>query len=148
MPSDRVIEFYDLESFAIFGVSRKRKNMGWAIFDELSRLGKRVYAINGQEGVRDGVSLYSGLDSLPESPQGIIVCIDPSKTKGLLDQLINSKARYIWFQQGSYDSDVIKLAGELGIEPIKGCAMMYMPGAPGFHHFHRAINEFFGKGYK
>lgn len=148
MPSDRIRQFYDLESFAVIGVSRARKNMGWAIYDQLSKGGKRVYGINLQEGARDGASLYKGLQFLPEIPQGIIVCVDPTQTKGLLEQLRESEAQYIWFQQGSYDADVMKLSGTLGIQPIKGCAMMYMPGAPRFHRFHRAINEFFGKGYK
>jgi predicted CoA-binding protein len=148
MPSDRVTHFYDLESFAIIGVSRTDKNMGWAIYEQLSKTGKRVYAINSQSGVRDGVKLYPSLESLPETPQGIIVSVDPSKTRGLLESLKASNVQYIWFQQGSFNHDVISKSQELGLNPIKGCAMMYMPGTPGFHRFHRAINEFFGKGYK
>jgi predicted CoA-binding protein len=148
MPSERIGQFYDLESFAVIGVSRTKKNMGWAIFDQLSKLGKRVYGINSQAGIRDGIKLYSDIDSLPEVPQGIIVCVDPTQTHGLLEMLKRSEARYIWFQQGSYNSDVIKSSAELGLNPIKGCSMMYMPDAPKFHRFHLAINEFFGNGYK
>jgi hypothetical protein len=148
MPSERIREFYDLESFAVVGMSLTAKNISWSIFEQLTELGKRVYPINPKEGDKGGIHFYKSLDSLPEKPEGIIICVDLSKTQGLLESVKNSDAKYIWFQQGCFDNEDIAAANRLGLDPIKGCAMMYMPGTAVFHRFHRALNELFGKGYK
>ena len=148
MPSDRINQFYDLESFAVIGVSRSKKNLAWSILDQLQMNGKRVYAINPKEGTWEGVQFFNSLNDVPETVQGIIVCVDLKKSTGLIDMIKNYGAKYIWFQQGSYDQKILEQANGIGLDPIKGCAMMYMPGVPFFHRFHRAINDLFGKGYK
>jgi uncharacterized protein len=148
MPSERVTNFYDLESFAIIGLSTSKRNIAWTIYEQLIGLDKRVYAINSKGGEKNGIRLFGSLKSLPEVPEGIIVCVDLRNSSGLLESLVNSGSKNIWFQQGTFDNDIVAEAAKLGIEPIKGCALMYMPGTPGFHRFHRALNELFGKGYK
>jgi predicted CoA-binding protein len=94
------------------------------------------------------VQFYSSFRELPDPAEGVIVSADLRKTRGLLEELKNSGAKAIWFQQGCFDKKVLAQANELGLDPIKGCAFMYMPGSPVFHRFHRAINDLFGKGYK
>jgi predicted CoA-binding protein len=49
MPSERVKNFYDCDSFAIVGMSRNRKNFAWAIYEQLKRLDKKVFAVNADE---------------------------------------------------------------------------------------------------
>jgi predicted CoA-binding protein len=148
MPSERVADFYNLESYAVIGVSRTRKNSGWMVFEELSKLGKRVYAINSQGGSRNDIKLFPGLEKLPETPQGVVICVKPHETSGVLDSLKNMTVKHIWFHLGSYNPEVLNKTGSLGFNPIKGCAIMYNPQAAGFHRFHRALNNLFGKGYK
>jgi predicted CoA-binding protein len=148
MPSDRVKNFYECESFAIVGMSRNRKNFAWAIFEQLTRLGKKVYAVSPNEGEHQGVEFYRSISSLPEVPEAIILSLDPGDAKGVLHEVKDSGAKYVWFQQGSFDEEMLTEADRLGMNPIKGCAIMYLPDAPVIHRFHRALNEFFGKGYK
>lgn len=148
MPSERVKEFYDYETFAIIGMSQSKDNFAWAIYKELVSQGKRVYPIHPRGGKYRGVQFYASFRELPDPAEGVIVSADLRKTRGLLDELKNSGARAIWFQQGCYDQKVLAQANVLGLDPIKGCAFMYLPGAPVFHRFHRAINDLFGKGYK
>jgi uncharacterized protein len=148
MPSERVTQFYQCASFAIVGVSRKKKNFAWLIYEQLEELGKRVYAINPDEGSFGGIRFYNSLSELPETPEAIILSLDLTKAKGILDEAKNSGAKYIWFQRGSFDDEILSDSARLGLDPIKGCAMMNMPNAQFIHRFHRTINEFFGKGYK
>ena len=148
MPSKRVIDFYDSKSFAIIGMSRTKKSFGWSIYDQLSAVGKTVYAVHPNGGVADGVEFFSSLQALPESPEAIIVCTLPKNTGGVLDAIKASGAKYVWFQQGSFDDEILSRAARLGLDPIKGCAHMYLPGNAFFHKFHRALNELFGKGYQ
>jgi predicted CoA-binding protein len=148
MPSERVKQFYECDSFAIVGVSRKEKNIAWSIYEQLVERGKRVYAVNPGEGSYGGIRFYGSLAELPETPEAIILSLDLRKAKGILEELKDSEAKYIWFQQGSFDDELLSEAKRLGLDPIKGCALMNMPNAQFMHRFHRAINELFGKGYK
>jgi predicted CoA-binding protein len=148
MPSERVKQFYDCESFAIIGMSRQKKNFAWSIYEQLLNLGKRVYPVNPIEGSYGGIRFYQSLADLPEVPEAVILSLDPSKAKGLLEELKDCGAKYIWFQQGSFDEENLSEAKRLGLDPIKGCVLMNIPNAQFVHRFHRAINELLGKGYK
>jgi uncharacterized protein len=148
MPSERVGHFYECESFAIIGMSKTRKNFAWTIFEQLSQLGKRVYPININAGNYQGAQFYRSLAELPEIPEAVILSVDPASAKGMLEELKDCGAKYIWFQQGSFNDEVLSEGTRIGLDPIKGCVLMNMPEAALIHRFHRAINEFFGKGYK
>lgn len=148
MPSDRVKEFYDFDSFAIIGMSQSKKNFAWSLYEELSKRGKRIYPIHPKGGRRGKIQFYTSFGELPEVPEGVIVSADLRNTQGLLEALKESGVKAIWFQQGCFDKAVIDRATSLGLDPIKGCAHMYMPGGAGIHRFHRVINDILGKGYK
>ncbi|OGC90815.1 MAG: hypothetical protein A2W25_12835 [candidate division Zixibacteria bacterium RBG_16_53_22] len=148
MPSNRVRQFYESDSFAIVGVSRNRLNFTRSIHDSLVALGKRVYAIGPQGGNFNGVNFYDSFKSLPEKPQAVIIGTRPENAQSIIDEVAASGAEHIWLQQGCYDRHLLALVSRLGINPIKGCALMYMPGTPFFHRIHRAIAELFGGGYK
>jgi predicted CoA-binding protein len=148
MPSERVKQFYESESFATIGVSDSRRNFAWSIFDQLASLGKRVYVVNPDNGRHEGVRFYDSFDTLPETPEAIIVSLDLSKVSGVLEAVKNSGAKHVWFQQGSYDDEILDTCDRLGIDPIKGCSLMHMPEAGFPHNLHRWINELFTKGYR
>jgi hypothetical protein len=114
----------------------------------LAALGKHVYAIGSQGGNIGGVEYYESLKTLPEKPQAIIVATRPENTPAIMDAISASGAEFVWLQQGCYDKHVLALADRMGIDPITGCVLMYMPGAPFFHRIHRTIAELFGGGYK
>ena len=148
MPSDRVRQFYAAESFAILGMSRSRRNFTWSICEQLQKMGRRVYPVNPGGGSDGGVTFYESLDSLPEKPQAIIIALKPSATSEILPSLKKIQAEFVWLQQGSYNKTVLEQAKRFGLDPIGGCVFMYMPEASMFHAIHRAVNDFFGKGYK
>jgi predicted CoA-binding protein len=148
MPSERIGKFYDSGSFAIIGLSSRRRNFAWEILNSLSSLKRPVYAIGASTGELGGVKIYDSLGSLPEKPEAVIVCTKPKNTALALGQIAASESRAVWFQQGSFNKEVIKRSKELKIDAITGCVMMYMPGTSFFHKIHRAVNEFFGRGYK
>lgn len=148
MPSKRVTDFYNADSFAVYGLSATRTTIGWSVYSQLLKLGKRVYAINPlTEGSR-GVKFYPSLEHIPEKPQAIIVALNLKQNRGLLEKIKNSGVKQVWFQQGSFDFKVLDEANRLGIHPIKGCALMYAPQTGFPHSFHRSIIELLGKGYQ
>jgi predicted CoA-binding protein len=118
------------------------------VYDSLSALGKRVYAVGPQSGHFDGLEIYDSLRSLSEKPQAIIIGTKPEKALSVLDEVAASGADYIWLQQGCYDKHVLAMVDRMGIDAIKGCAMMYMPGTAFLHRMHRTFAELLGGGYK
>jgi hypothetical protein len=118
------------------------------IYDSLAALGKRVYAIGPQSGNIGGIDFYDSLRSLPEKPQAVIIGTKPENAPASIDEVAVCGAKFIWLQQGSYDKHVLALIDRLGLDPIKGCALMYMPGAAFFHRIHRTLAELLGGGYK
>jgi hypothetical protein len=148
MPSERVRRFYDSENYAIIGVSATRRNFARSAYDSFRAAGKRVYAIGRESGNFGGIELYDSVKSLPEKPKAIIIATRPENTVQLFDQIIPLAPDFVWLQQGSYDGHVLALADRLGINPIRGCVIMNLPGAAFLHRLHGAIMEIVGKGYK
>jgi predicted CoA-binding protein len=148
MPSNRVDVFYGSRSFAVIGVSKSRQNFARAVYDSLQLSGKSVYAIGSEIGEFRGIKIYDAIRSLPAKPEAIIVCTKPNTTSTILKEIADSGAGFVWFQQGSFNKATLNEAAIQGIDPIKGCVMMYMPGGSWMHGFHRTINEWLGRGYR
>ncbi len=148
MPSKRVQEFYNSNSFAILGLSRKKESFSFAAYKELVGLQKKIYAINPNGGEFQGLHLYKSLNELPEKPEALIVTSSIKKNNALLDEIKASGIKKIWFQQGVCDKAIIDNAKGKGIDPINGCVLMHLPNGHKMHGFHRFFNELFTKGYQ
>ena len=146
MPSNRVIEFYQSESFAILGLSQKKKNFAWSIYKAMMKLGKTIFPIHPDGGVSQDVQFYRSLDGTDKIPEAVIVCLNLDKANGLLERLRDSGITKIWFQQGSHKAEHMEKARKLGLDPITGCALMYMPGTSLLHRIHGFFHERFTKG--
>jgi predicted CoA-binding protein len=146
MPDDRSDRFFDSGNFVLFGMSRKKKNFAWSIHKALTEAGKNVYPVHPRGGKTGGVEFYSSIDSLPESQDAGIVCLNMNKHTGLLPVLVNGGMRKIWLQQGSCDDSIITELESAGIVCLKGCAMMYIPGTSFPHRFHRFLHQLFSRG--
>jgi predicted CoA-binding protein len=148
MPSDRIRRFYEADSYAVIGVSRKRRNFARLMIEELRKRGKRAYGVGLEKGRFDGLDCYESVDSLPERPEAVVICTGPKYTQAILNQVSDLGARSVWLQQGSHNEEILAHARNLNIDALKGCVLMYMPGASFPHRLHRAILELFGKGYR
>ena len=139
-------KFYDSHSFLLIGMSKKRKNFAWGIYKGLANTGRKVYALHPNGGEKDSVEFYSGVENVPEKPDACIVCTDLKDNDKLLSELSDSGIKKIWFQQGSYNKDVLEKARMHNIDPLTGCALMYLPGTSVIHRIHRFFHELFTKG--
>jgi predicted CoA-binding protein len=146
MPNNRIAEFYYSESFAIFGMSRSRKNFAWSIYNSLVRAGREVFPVHPGGGEAKGIRFYDSLESLPGPPKAAILCLNLKKHDGILQRLKAAGIERVWLQQGSFNDSILKEAETAGLNPITGCALMYMPGASFPHRLHRFLYELFKKG--
>lgn len=146
MPDDRLDQFFVPGSFVLFGMSRRRKNFAWSIYKALTQAGKNVFPVHPDGGNSAGVQFYPSVNLLADVPEAGVVCLNLKKHKSLLPELMSSGVKRIWLQQGSYDDSIITEFESAGIECLKGCAMMYIPGTSFPHRFHRFLHRLFSKG--
>ncbi len=146
MPNDRIAQFCQSESFAVIGMSKSRRNFAWAIYNSLIKAGKKVFAVHPGGGNSWGVQFYNSIESLPLLPGAAILCLNLKKQRGILPELKASGIERVWLQQGSFDNSILEEAERAGLNPITGCALMYLPGASFIHRLHRFLYELFKKG--
>lgn len=146
MPSSRIEDFFNSDGFALIGMSKKKRNFGWEIYKNLRMAEKEVYPVHREGGEKDGVTFYRGIDEIGKKPEACIISANLKNDDSLIAELADSGIRKFWLQQGSYDNEVLKKAREQGIDPITGCAIMYLPGTSFIHRFHKFFHELLSKG--
>jgi predicted CoA-binding protein len=132
-------EFFSANEFVMYGLSPNRKTFAHAIKDEMEKRGQKIFAID-----RSGKSGFVDINSLPTKVDRAIVALGPKNTASIINELADAKIDKVFFQQGSYNKEVLAEFKDRGFQVHTGCAMMYMTDAVFMHRFHRFLYEFFG----
>jgi len=133
-------EFIRLKSFAIIGVSAKKKKFGNSILKEMLSRGFKLFPIHKSAMLIDGVPCYMDLQNLPEKPDGVILVIHPEETEKVVREIASAGIKHVWMQQGSESKTAIEYCAKHGIKAVSGeCILMFLtrPGFP--HNFHHWI---------
>ena len=146
MPGKDIVEFYNSDSFLLIGMSKKRKNFAWGIYKSFITEGKAIFPIHPDGGEKKGVKFYSGLDDLENIPASCIICADFKQSTDTIIKLRNFGVKRFWFQQGSYDDELLTQTRQLNADVLTGCVLMYLPGTSFPHKLHRFFHELFSKG--
>lgn len=150
MPNKRPEDFYDSKGIAILGMSKKRKNFAWAIYDEFAKRGLPVFPVHPSGGESRGVRFYDSLEAVPGHADGMVdaavVSMKAFDAEDLLAGLKAGGIRKIWFQQGSCDDRLLQKADMGDFETYTGCAIMYLPDVMWLHRVHRFFHELVSKG--
>ena len=137
MPSSK--EFLDNSDIAIFGISPKRRTFAGTVNDYLLKAGYKTYPVHP-----DGASgHFDSPERLPDVAQAAYIATGPDNTKSIVESLKDGRIKSIWFQNGSFNKEILGRCDGAGIKTYTGCLMMYIPEAGFIHRFHRAIHELF-----
>lgn len=96
--------FNKTNKILVIGVSRDRNKFGSRIFYTLLNNGYNVYGY-GREDLNERI--FSDINKITDFDLAIIV-IPPTTQKQIIEKLINSNIKTIWFQPGSESEDYIK----------------------------------------
>ncbi|HEY3250289.1 MAG TPA: CoA-binding protein [Ignavibacteria bacterium] len=133
-------EFVKLKSFALIGVSARKKKFGNEIMKQMLKRGFKVYPIHRNAMVIDGERCYPDIDSLPEKPEGIILCIHPAETEKAVKDIAYAGIKYIWMQQGAESKTAIEYCTAHDIKVVsKQCMLMFLNNLGFPHSFHKWI---------
>jgi predicted CoA-binding protein len=146
MPSNRIQEFFDSGNFLLVGMSKKKRNFAWEVFKNLRNADKKIYPVHPQGGEKDGVAFYRNISEIDDKLEACIICANIKNDHSLIEELARSGIRKFWLQQGSFDMEVLKKAREHDLDPLTGCAIMYLPGTSFIHRFHKFFHELLSKG--
>jgi len=110
--------------WAVVGASTNPEKYGYRLYRKLKSRGYSVYAVNPSYDVIGGDKCYRDLTSLPEIPQVINMVVSPERGKLIIEEAAKLGIKYIWFQPGSCDDDLLKLTEKLGMESVQACVLV------------------------
>lgn len=111
----------DMKSWAIIGARPDKDTMGYKIPEIMRQNGYNVYSVNPKYESIDGEIFYSSILDIDEEIDCVDMIVNPKIAIDLLEDIKEAGVKYIWFQPGTYDDEVIEKAERLGIEYLKDC---------------------------
>jgi len=110
--------------WAVVGVTPDPEKYGNKLYKRLKSKGYKVYAVNPRYDVIDGDRCYKDLASLPEVPQVIDMVVSPGVGKSIIKEAARLGIKYVWFQPGSCDDELLELTESLGIQAVQACVLV------------------------
>jgi len=110
--------------WAVVGANQNPEKYGNMIYKKLKSRGYEVYAVNPLYDMVEGDQCYKDLTSIPELPEVIDMVVTPKRAKPVIEEAAKLGIKYIWFQPGTYDDEVLELAKNLGLEAVQACALV------------------------
>lgn len=136
--------FFDRHrKFAVLGLSRDPKAFSRQIYAFLSAQGYEMLIVNPNADFIDDQTCYQTVESLPEVDAAIFFT-KPRITEAVLPSCKEKGIVDAWFQQGSADDTVMKMAGELGIDYKSSCVFLQFSNTGFPHNLHRFVMKILG----
>jgi predicted CoA-binding protein len=135
--------FARFNRFAVLGLSRNPKSFSRNACVFLKAQGCDIYPVNPNTNDIDGQRCYGSIEYLP-AVQAALFFTNPRVSERLLPLCKEKGIVEVWFQQGSADDTVIKVAEGLGITYKNSCVFLHHPKAGFPHNFHRSIIRILG----
>lgn len=106
---------FEENSFAVVGASNNPEKYGYKVAKAILKKTKNVFLINPKETQILGLNCYKNLNEVKEKIDVIVFVVPPAITLEILKNNFARKSLF-WFQEGSFDSNVIQFCEENGIE--------------------------------
>ena len=110
--------------WAVIGANENPEKYGSMIYRKLKLRGYKVYAVNPLYKEIDGDICYGNLSELPEKPDVLNFVVTPKRSLSYVDEAGELGIKYLWFQPGTYDDNVLEKAAELGLSSVQACVLV------------------------
>lgn len=104
--------------WAVIGATPNSEKFGYKIYKKLKNHEYTVYGVNRKGEDIEGDKLYTSLKDLPEKPECIDMVVNPKISKLLIPEIKELGIKYVWFQPGTFNDDVINTAKEAGLNIV------------------------------
>ncbi len=122
-----ISEMLGKKIWAVVGVSPNHEKVSNHIFRTLVRNNYETYPVNPKyDVIGDGVKCYHSISELPVVPDCVDFVVPPAVTLKHLKELDPAVIKYVWFQPGTYNDEVISYAEEKGFRAVHdgACVMV------------------------
>ena len=118
MNNDKVLKekMMDSKTWAVVGVTKKKERYGYKIWKILKEHDYKVYGVSPNYDEIEGDKLYKTISDLPEKVDVVDMVVSPKIGMEILDKIKEAGIRYVFFQPGTYNDEIIKKAKELELE--------------------------------
>lgn len=117
-------EFMDRKVWAVVGSVSNKEKFAYKIYNFLKKRGYKVYAVDPSGKDVDGEKSYKTLSEIPESIDAVNMVINPIKGLDFLDEASRLGIKYIWFQPGAENSELIEKAQWYGMNVVYNRCVM------------------------
>jgi len=111
-------EMLSLKKWAVVGATQNPNKFGHKIYAKLNNRGYTVTPINPVYETIDGVTCLDSLKDMTEMPDCVSVVVGPKRSISVVQEAIDLGIKRLWFQPGTFDEDVLKLAESNGLEIV------------------------------
>lgn len=115
---------------AIVGASSNRSKFGNKSVRAHAAEGWTVYAVNPRGGTIEGLESFHDLSGIDGPLDRICIYLPPAVTLPLLPELVAFPDAEVWFNPGSANDEVIKMAKRMKLTFVEGCSIVDVGRSP------------------
>ncbi len=106
------------KNWAVIGATNNTSKFGNKIFKRLKNYGFNVVPINPVYEEVENTKALDCVSELQDDVSVLNVVVSPEKSMAMLDNIDKTSIKYVWFQPGTYNNEVIEKANQLGLNVI------------------------------
>jgi hypothetical protein len=119
-----------MKTVAIVGASNLRSKYGNKAVRAFARKGYRVFPINPNETMIEGIPAFKSVSEVPVALDLISVYVPPHVLLRLLPELASKGCSELWLNPGSESDAVLKESERLGLNVIQACSIVGIGMSP------------------
>ena len=108
----------DKKNWVVVGAHPNPEKFGNKIFKKLQKYGHHVIPVNPVYDEVDGVPTIPSLKDVKEPFDCVNVVVSPKRAMNVVKEAIEMGVKYIWFQPGAFNEEVIDYAESNGLEVV------------------------------
>lgn len=118
MNNDKALKekMMESKSWAVVGATQKKDRYGYKIYKILKDHDYKVYGVSPNYDELEGDKLYKSISDLPEKVDVVDMVVLPKIGMNILEEVKDAGIRYVFFQPGTYNDEILKKADELNLE--------------------------------
>ncbi|MDR3492147.1 MAG: CoA-binding protein [Gammaproteobacteria bacterium] len=116
--SPKILQFFTSKAYAVVGASSNRNKFGNKVLRCYLQQNKKVYPVNPNEKIIEGIPCIAQIDQLPSNVKSISIVTQPSVTESIVDQAIQKGIQNIWMQPGAESAAAIQQCEKHNINVI------------------------------
>ena len=121
----------ETRSVAVIGASNDRRKYGNKAVRAFRDCGWRVFPVNPNEAVVEGLSTYPTVDRISEPLDIVTLYVPASVSVRLLPAIADKKPGQLWVNPGTESPELLAEAQRLSLQAVQLCSIIALGRSPG-----------------